>query len=189
MLGRSGISPQHICPVHVVKHKVRYTTESPRNGIFIGVVATVQVNPTAFHRLSQTGIAHPVIIFTITIIQASLEHTVRPLVHTHHTRLQPHNFARNRAAIFYFSSADIGTFCSHQNYTICRFCTINSSRSIFQKVNGFDIVCIELGHLTDTAGRHTVNNQQRLYVILRNRTTNRDAPSLFARSSRRTSDA
>ena len=166
MLGRSGISPQHISPVHIVKHKVGHTAESSRDRIFIGVVSTMQINPTPLHGFSQTGIAHPVVVFAIAVIQAGLEHTIRPFVHTHHAGLQTHNFTCNRTAIFHSGFAGIGTFGSYQNHTTRCFCAINSSRSIFQEVNGFDVVRIELSHLAHTTGWYTVNNQERFYLVL-----------------------
>ena len=189
MLGRSSVPPQHISPVHIMKHKVGHTAESSRNGIFIGIISTMQINPTPLHRFSQTGIAHPVVVFAIAVIQAGLEHTIRPFVHTHHAGLQTHNFTCNRTTIFHLGSAGIGTFGSYQNHTTCRFCTINGSRSIFQEVNGFDVIGIELSYLTHTTGRYTVNNQERFYLVLRYRTTDWDTPSLFTGSSRRAGDA
>ena len=138
MLSRPRIPPHNILPVIILKYKIRHIGERPWNRM--GII--IQINIFILIHQSQFSILRPINI-RIAIVVHSKYDCICPLIHGHHLRLHSNHFPGKRTIILYNRFSGFRLLRSDQNDTTRCLRTINGSRSIFQKVDGFNIFRIQ----------------------------------------------
>ena len=178
MLGRTCITKQHICPVGIHVHKIHYIRKSRSKRIG----AMFQVNVLSFILQCQFCVLNPCITIGISIIRTSLNYRIRPLTHRHQFRLQSHKLRSIRCTVFDAGLALLGLLRRNQNHTSCCTRTIDSCRSIFQKVDRLNIRRVDVTKSVCSFVCHSINDNQRIGSIGRYGTTKFHTPAFITRS-------